>query len=87
MLTYAATTGKLDIVNLFLTNGADVNKANNDGYTPISQASLRGHLEVVKALIKAEAEVNKADDDGRTPISRASWRGEHRRVEEERAVR
>ena len=30
--------------------GADLNKADKYGYTPLSEASYEGHLEIVKAV-------------------------------------
>jgi ankyrin repeat protein len=50
-----------------LAAGADVGKANDDGYTPLHEASERGHTQVVRALISAGADVDKADDYGATP--------------------
>ena len=74
-LLLASEYGYLEVVNALVATGADVNKADNDGWTPIYVASQDGHLEVVQALIAAGADVNKADNDGRTPISRASLKG------------
>ena len=40
--------------------GADVNKAMDDGATPLYVAAQEGHEAVVRALIEAGADVNKA---------------------------
>jgi ankyrin repeat protein len=48
----------VEVVQALIAAGADVNKANNDGRTPISVASQKGHLEVVQALSAAGADVN-----------------------------
>jgi cytohesin len=45
-------------VQALIAAGADVNKADNDGRTPIAGASLNGHFEVVQALVAAGADVN-----------------------------
>jgi len=52
-----------------------VNKADNYGDTPISQASYNGHLKIVQALIAVGADMNKASNYGYTPISLASENG------------
>jgi hypothetical protein len=71
----ASKQGYVEVVNTLITTGADVNKASNNGMTPISWASFKGHLEVVQALVAAGADVNKASNNGMTPISRASCNG------------
>jgi ankyrin repeat protein len=60
-----------DTVRALIAAGVDVNKADNDGETPISRASRHGHLEVVQALIAAGADVMKASDEGRVPLHEA----------------
>jgi hypothetical protein len=69
----AATGNDLERVNACIAAGADLNKANQNGWTPIMQASDRGHLEMVKALINAGADLNKAERTGWTPIILASY--------------
>ena len=49
--------------------GADVNKAMDNGATPLYMAAQIGHEAVVRALIEFGADVNKARDNGRTPLS------------------
>jgi ankyrin repeat protein len=74
-LGLASAHGYVEVVNALIATGADVNKAINDGCTPIYEASSYGHLEVVQALIAAGADVNKAGNYGYTPISQASSYG------------
>ena len=45
-----------------------MDKASNDGRSPLYWASYNGHLEVVKTLLAAGAEVDKANSDGQTPL-------------------
>jgi hypothetical protein len=71
----ASSNGHVEVVNALIATGADVNKVDNDGVTPISLASYKGHLEVVQALIAAGADVNKVDDNGYTPMYCASYKG------------
>ncbi len=58
-----------------LKEGADVNKARNDGVTPLFIASQNGHCDVVDALVGGGADVNKASNNGVTPLYIASEKG------------
>ena len=49
-----------------------MNKANNDGNTPLHRASRYGPLEVVKALIRAKAHVRIENNEGKAPVDVAS---------------
>jgi hypothetical protein len=74
-LILASEHGYVEVVDALIATGADMNKANNNSYTPISRASYKGHLEVVQALIAAGADVNIANEYGYTPIFIASYMG------------
>ena len=78
ILKYGSTTlieslrvGYLEVAKCLLERGADVNKADSGGRTPLYRASYHGHVEMVKTLLAAEAEVDKADNKGKTPLNRA----------------
>ena len=58
------------MVKALIEAGADVNKADNGGWTPLYRAAQNGHEAVVKALIEAGADVNKAD---KTARRRCTW--------------
>ena len=45
-----------------------VNKANDDGATPLYAAALGGHLAIVRELVSSGADLNQATNDGRTPL-------------------
>jgi len=65
-LHLAAYFGIETIVQLLLEKGADVNAADQGGWTPLYQASRIGHIDVVKLLLEKGADVNAADQaDGR----------------------
>ncbi|MBR5888343.1 MAG: ankyrin repeat domain-containing protein, partial [Akkermansia sp.] len=74
-LYVAAKNGETELVKLLITAGADVNKANEDGLTPLYCAADKGRTECVKLLIAAGADVNKAEKFGRTPLCMAAWNG------------
>ena len=55
--------------------GADVNKAYDNGVTPLLCAAQKGHEAVVRTLSEAGADVNKATDNGWTPLAIAAEEG------------
>ena len=60
----ACIRGGLDIVKHLVESGADINKVDDDGYTPLYRACVNGDLNIVKYLVGMKADVNlKADDD------------------------
>ena len=76
-LRWAAGLGlKAVVEKLFGHEDADINKADEHGWTPLYAASGNGHLKVVQALLGKEGiDINKADEDGRTPLYIASCNG------------
>jgi ankyrin repeat protein len=54
---------RLDVVQLLLRHGADVNTPGLWGRTPLLFASVRGHLEVVRWLLEHGADVSAKDAD------------------------
>ena len=61
------------IVEILLKAGADPNKANNKGDTPLMIASQYGAPLCARALLKAGADPNKAKPDGVTALHVASF--------------
>lgn len=57
VLGVASYLGFLDFINLLLHHGADPNKTNNDGDTPLIQAAAEGHTTTVETLVKNGANV------------------------------
>jgi ankyrin repeat protein len=48
--------------------GADVNQADEFGWTPLMRAALNGRLETVKGLVDAHADLNVKATNGRTAL-------------------
>jgi ankyrin repeat protein len=65
----AAESGNLERVRLLVEQGADKDKGNSDGRTPLFQASCNNHLDVVEYLVEQGASLDKADNYGHTPLS------------------
>lgn len=57
-LMIGAWEGNLELMRLFISRGADINRANANGETPIVMAAWRGNLAVVKWLLERGARIN-----------------------------
>ena len=70
LLYTAAEKNHLDVVVLFLAEGADVNQGDTDNVAfPLWTASKNGHLDVAKFLVSKGADVNQATSDtGASPL-------------------
>lgn len=75
-LMVAAENGRLQIVNLLLSKGADLNAHDNRfGSTAVMLAAYSGHEDIVEILIHNGADVNAARSDGVTALMLASMQG------------
>ena len=84
----AAYNNRLAEVKEYLNSAKDlgilstlIDKAKNDGCTPLWAASSYGYLEVVEVLVKNGAMIDKAKNDGATPLFAASTEGHLKVVE------
>jgi len=57
-LMFGAWEGKLEVMRLFLSRGADINQLNANGESAIALAAWRGNLEAVKWLLENGARIN-----------------------------
>lgn len=71
-LMKAAEAGNINVVQLLLDKGANIQAATNAGYTPLYQAAEYCRLKVVKLLLDKGANINQADKDGNTALIRAA---------------
>nr|CAH8855428.1 unnamed protein product [Trichobilharzia regenti] len=68
VLSEACIGGNIDIVQLLLDNGADVNSRGQFGRTPLYRAAFGSHLDIVKILLNHGADPRLYADDGQRPI-------------------
>ena len=72
----ACSKGHVDAARLLLEKGAEVDKAEEDGWTPLLlKACWKGHVDAARLLLDKGAEVDRADKDGETPLFNACWNG------------
>ena len=60
---------------MLLDNGAEVNRAQKQGATPLHVACKNGHVDAARLLLEKGAEVDRAEKDGGTPLFIAKERG------------
>jgi ankyrin repeat protein len=53
----AARLGHTELVELLLTQGAEVNDKDNDGSTALMLAAAQGHMGIVQMLLTQEGEI------------------------------
>jgi ankyrin repeat protein len=61
----------LTMAESLLLNGAEVNVAQDGGWTPLHQAAAHGQMEIMKLLFAHGADVNAKSEDGTTPLQMA----------------
>ncbi len=71
----AAHVGNINIINLLLDAGADIDSTyQNDESTPLHLAAWFGYPNCVQLLIDKGAQINKTNLAGSTPVHSAAWR-------------
>ncbi|MEZ5828176.1 MAG: quinoprotein dehydrogenase-associated putative ABC transporter substrate-binding protein [Hyphomicrobiales bacterium] len=61
-------------IKYLLSKGADVNKPDLQGWTPLTSAARQRHDQTIALLIELGADPNKADENGLTPLAAALMR-------------
>eukprot|EP01038_Epipyxis_sp_PR26KG_P005808 gene5808-8014_t len=74
-LIYASSIGDLALVKELLTFGPDVNRADNDRWTPLHFAAFNGHEEIVSLLLKNGANPYLYNVNDRLPRDLAMSQG------------
>ena len=80
-LMRASQEGHLDISDILLGAGADVNRKNREGMNALMLASQRGHGAMVLLLIKSSAAMDEQTAQGSTALMLACKRGHEKCVE------
>jgi ankyrin repeat protein len=65
----------IEIANILISAGADVNARADDGGTPLINAAMQGNLDFFKALVSRGADVNAKTSDGVSALSTAEYSG------------
>ncbi len=68
-LIIASANGNIEIIQLFLDNGADIEAKNDDGLTALIVASNLGKKKAVQLLLDNGADIEAKDDDGFTALN------------------
>ncbi|XP_068209018.1 acyl-CoA-binding domain-containing protein 6-like [Palaemon carinicauda] len=68
LLHWAADRGYLEMTEVLLEKGIDVNSQDTDGQTALHYAVSCGHQAVIRALLSHGADLNIADADGQLPM-------------------
>jgi len=74
-LFLSSQNGHFSIVKFLVQNGADVNKAHENGTTSLLLSSTGGHVSIVEILLENGADVNQARENGTTSLLLSSIRG------------
>ena len=67
-LSVAVDKSHFDVARFLVEQGADMEKSDRAGNSPITIASLRGHLELTRYLLEQGANRDKANNYGETPL-------------------
>lgn len=71
VLHFAVMKGRLPIIDLLVTRGADINSRTKTGTTPLHTAVVYGQLPVVEYLSARGADINAKSASGTTPLQLA----------------
>jgi quinoprotein dehydrogenase-associated probable ABC transporter substrate-binding protein len=73
-LSNALVANDPERVKFLVSKGADVNKADAQGWTPLTSAARQRHDKMIDLLISLGADPNKVDGNGMTPLVSAVMR-------------
>jgi ankyrin repeat protein len=67
-LVKAINADNLEVVDLLIKNGANVNRLHRDGMTPVHYAALAEDPAILARIIQAGGIINKTDENRNTPL-------------------
>lgn len=70
-----AQHGNLEMIQLLVEFGANLNSSDNQGVTALMMAAKEGHFEAADLLVKSGAEINSTDSKGSTALVYAARSG------------
>jgi ankyrin repeat protein len=73
LLALAADEGDMELIEILLTAGANIDAPNIDGRTPLHYAAFHGSKEIIKILLAAGANIDATDINGVTPLYLATF--------------
>ena len=73
--------GFLEIINLLVKNGCNVNFKDENGMTPLHFASQLGQDDSLEILLNAKANPDVQDKNGKTPLHEAIENGQFNSVQ------
>jgi ankyrin repeat protein len=68
----AALKGHLDLAEMLVKKGADINKT---GWAPLHYAASGGHLPIIRLLLENSAYIDAESPNGTTPLMMAAMYG------------
>ncbi|KAI8906028.1 hypothetical protein EDD86DRAFT_211356 [Gorgonomyces haynaldii] len=71
VLHESVIAGRLDLVQLFVKNGASTKAIDLYGKTPLHYCCFHGHLHICEYLLSLKVELDPLDHDGNTPLIQA----------------
>ena len=74
-LHLAAANGHTKTVTTLIKKEADINRANNKGWTALHLAAAKGHKDIVTTLIEEGADINNANEEEVTALHLAAANG------------
>ena len=76
ILTQAARTGNLKVVQNLVGYGANIHAKSQRGITPLYAAAINGHNDIVLFLLSQGVDIDVKLNDGETPLMAAVWNGQ-----------
>jgi ankyrin repeat protein len=77
LIMLASYNENLETTQMLANMGAEVDKKNDRGQTPLAGVCFKGYLDIVKVLVKAGANIYENNGMGTTPIMFASMFGNY----------